>query len=389
MYSTGDGGFYGTGFDVIFDKWYFIAVVGEGDSPTSSTGRLTFYVGDEMRFIKLDGVVDGRSYSPVERVLCGTEYYRIGWPDENPGPIGQFWAYPYSMDDVEVENLYATSIYDSGYYKTGCQLGWYRYDDYCYFFSQEDQPKISWEEAENICIGEGGHLASVHSRGENAFLESYKEDDAYWIGLHDPQGDGTWGWSDNTSYINDPENGANWNEGEPNKAGAPGTSGAEDCVEILYREEEAGSWNDVACERLKYYICKKKFNSSDTPDATTTQAPDNHYSESLIFSYDGTTDTTYPDTFSFDRPESTKVVVNEVHGFKPQNGVAYFEFGDGAPTVGQYYTHVYWVQFTDEHNGWKTLFRNDNDHDVLVLDGASELGMYSNRDNGFHGTGFD
>lgn len=59
----------------------------------------------------------------------------------------------------------------------------------------------------------------------------------------------------------------------------------------------------------------------------------------------------------------------------------------GAHVEGQYYTHAYWVEWRAGNAGWRTLLRHENDHDVLVKDGGTELGMYSNRDSNFRGSG--
>merc|ERR1712106_510029 len=49
----------------------------------------------------------------------------------------------------------------------GCPSGWTEFGSNCYklYYNQ-----LNWEEAENYCKGQGGHLASVHSAEENNFL---------------------------------------------------------------------------------------------------------------------------------------------------------------------------------------------------------------------------
>merc|ERR1712142_1261842 len=48
-----------------------------------------------------------------------------------------------------------------------CPEGWADFDSECY---KVFQSKKSWQDAENYCQGEGGHLASIHSEEENNFV---------------------------------------------------------------------------------------------------------------------------------------------------------------------------------------------------------------------------
>ena len=60
-----------------------------------------------------------------------------------------------------------------------------------------------------------------------------------------------------------------------------------------------------------------------------------------------------------------------------------------APVFGQYYTMfaVWYPRVTD--TGWRTFWRGDNDHNIIVQDGTKNLGMYSNRNGAFRDTGYD
>lgn len=58
--------------------------------------------------------------------------------------------------------------------------------------------------------------------------------------------------------------------------------------------------------------------------------------------------------------------------------------------VGPSYTHCFWIKWTEKSNGrWRTLFRGTQDHSILVRAGSNELGMYSNREGHWQGSGFD
>ena len=72
----------------------------------------------------------------------------------------------------------------------------------------------SWEMAKDFCESLGGHLATITSAGENAFLYDYMRDcgysNAYW-GLSDHEEEGVWEWctGEPVAYVN-------WASGEPN-----------------------------------------------------------------------------------------------------------------------------------------------------------------------------
>jgi|MDTC01.1.fsa_nt_gb fibro-slime domain-containing protein len=53
------------------------------------------------------------------------------------------------------------------------------------------------------------------------------------------------------------------------------------------------------------------------------------------------------------------------------------------------YTIIYVWKPRNSDSGWRTLHRGDADHWAIVKDGGKELGMYSNRDGGFRGTGYN
>ena len=47
FFSNRNGEMRRTGVDIVVGSWQFVAVTGEGDSATSSTGTSTFWLGDE------------------------------------------------------------------------------------------------------------------------------------------------------------------------------------------------------------------------------------------------------------------------------------------------------------------------------------------------------
>ena len=72
----------------------------------------------------------------------------------------------------------------------------------------------------------------------------YRKIKGTYIGLSDRKKEGTYVWSDGTSF-----NFAKWTKGEPNNRG-----GNEDCIHTNWGH--GSSWNDVPCSYKYNYICK-------------------------------------------------------------------------------------------------------------------------------------
>jgi hypothetical protein len=59
------------------------------------------------------------------------------------------------------------------------------------------------------------------------------------------------------------------------------------------------------------------------------------------------------------------------------------------PVFGQNYTmFAGWYPRVSD-SGWRTFWRGDNDHNIIVQDGTKNLGMYSNRNGAFQDSGHD
>jgi hypothetical protein len=67
----------------------------------------------------------------------------------------------------------------------------------------------------------------------------------------------------------------------------------------------------------------------------------------------------------------------------------YMELSSGSQTIGQYYTHFYTWRPRISDSSWRTGFRGDNDHIMIVQENTKNLGMYSNRFDAFNDTGYD
>ena len=63
--------------------------------------------------------------------------------------------------------------------------------------------------------------------------------------------------------------------------------------------------------------------------------------------------------------------------------------GGGTLTDGKEYTHAYVLKWRISNTGWRTLLRHNQDHCIIVKTGATDLGMYSNRNAGWQDTGYN
>jgi len=68
---------------------------------------------------------------------------------------------------------------------------------------------------------------------------------------------------------------------------------------------------------------------------------------------------------------------------------AYFRmYNPDEIVTGAKYTQAIWVYWKPLDSGWLTGFRGNEDHSPIIAGGTKELGMYSNRDGKFQGTGY-
>jgi serine/threonine protein kinase len=118
--------------------------------------------------------------------------------------------------------------------------------------------ELDWESAEAEAVSHGGHLITINSKEEQAFVERTfltPPDSVYWIGMTDARKEGEWRW-----ISGEPVEYTNWeNRGEPNnviwKDADTGKTMDEDYGVINWHfivqppRRRACTWNDINSAR--------------------------------------------------------------------------------------------------------------------------------------------
>ncbi|CAI4224821.1 unnamed protein product [Auanema sp. JU1783] len=145
----------------------------------------------------------------------------------------------------------------------GCEQNWHSFGSHCY--RHYLGKPVTFDEAEEICISNGGHLASINSPEESDFILSISStggqfpfDGQPWVGYK--KIDKKWQWIDGSTGA-----GVKWAPGEPDN-----NRGNEWCVKYIpdtamdnakkvrYYKGRTNVLNDVPCERATTrFICKK------------------------------------------------------------------------------------------------------------------------------------
>ncbi|KAL5010854.1 hypothetical protein ScPMuIL_013159 [Solemya velum] len=135
----------------------------------------------------------------------------------------------------------------------GNDTEWFYNNGSCYYISKDgysSDDQLSWYDARDFCLSNGGDLASFHTLEESGFIISqisrYSRTH-FWIGLNELEQTG-YSWSDGTVV-----NMIHWSINEPNDG-----YGAQRCVNMY---QYNGFWNDDNCAEKFGYICKKENGS--------------------------------------------------------------------------------------------------------------------------------
>uniref|UniRef100_A0A3P9J6E8 C-type lectin domain-containing protein n=1 Tax=Oryzias latipes TaxID=8090 RepID=A0A3P9J6E8_ORYLA len=131
-----------------------------------------------------------------------------------------------------------------------CDTGYLLYGNYCYHLESEDVK--SWQDAEDHCSRQQGHLASIHSQEELSFLTGEKRSrpTSAWVGLNDIKSENQFVYTDGT-----PADFLPWAPGQPDN-----WQDNEDCVHLRgHNHVQPGLFNDDFCTSAREFICKKAW----------------------------------------------------------------------------------------------------------------------------------
>jgi hypothetical protein len=95
---------------------------------------------------------------------------------------------------------------------------------------------ISWTDINALATSRGGHVVTITSAAEQAFVFSNFGGMRRWIGASDAVTEGTFKWITDEPFVY-----TNWDGGEPNDDINGGTSNGEDLAELRVN----GKWNDI------------------------------------------------------------------------------------------------------------------------------------------------
>ena len=180
----------------------------------------------------------------VDCVVLVTDEENLCWKDIDCNKTSEYIA-PICQRD----NIFPSTTISPTTSTPGCNNGWYQFGGHCYYIGNERKP---WPEAEEDCLRMEAHLASVHSREENEYIQylreinyGYSSGEKIWLGGRRNAESGVWSWSDGSLWDYD----VWWND-------KPGDS---NCVS--YRGDYMG-WFTSECEETQYshpsLLCKKE-----------------------------------------------------------------------------------------------------------------------------------
>jgi len=125
---------------------------------------------------------------------------------------------------------------------------------HCYRINTAD---LSFADARDACVAGAGHLVTISSKTEDAFVHALAGD-SHWLGASDGrannmEGVGSYSWvnGDDWDYTR-------WEGGQPNAVATdcPSQSGGAKCFEHCAYQDDSGGWNDRACWHTIPSVCE-------------------------------------------------------------------------------------------------------------------------------------
>ena len=147
-----------------------------------------------------------------------------------------------------------------------CPQGWEENKGHCYRWSKTKQ---NWTNAEQMCIKNEGHLASITDQDIDNYIwnktlsaiESSVE--SVWVGGTDKEEEGTWKWSDGSLWDF-----TNW----PAK---PNNYRKQHCLVIMKMKPDSTNkdgWHDTWCDEHHRFVCSRQIcGQHDTTNNTNNE----------------------------------------------------------------------------------------------------------------------
>ena len=113
---------------------------------------------------------------------------------------------------------------------------------------------MSWNDAEEFCKAEGGHLASVTSHAIKNFVREETLSrglTSAWFGGNEVDAEGAWKWVDGATWEF-----TFWGPGQPDGMKADGEKSNK--LHCLCYSKKWG-WDDSPCYNEKKFVCSKKI----------------------------------------------------------------------------------------------------------------------------------
>lgn len=123
------------------------------------------------------------------------------------------------------------------------------YNGHSYYFYPAS---VTWYDAKIISDYLGGHLVSVTSAAENAFIKGMIGDTGCWLGATDKDSEGVWKWITGEAFSYSNWYGTDAGGTEPNNS-PDGAEGEENYAHI---RPDASNWNDCSSSTLHSFICE-------------------------------------------------------------------------------------------------------------------------------------
>jgi len=125
---------------------------------------------------------------------------------------------------------------------------------HCYRTELEE---LTFATARDKCSAAGGHLVTIATEAENAFVRDM-HDDVHWLGASDGKADEEAGIGSYQWVTMEPFDYSDWEDGQPNafETDCPDQSSASDCFEHCAFQTDEGDWNDRSCWHTIPSICE-------------------------------------------------------------------------------------------------------------------------------------